>query len=288
MDRASVKQLTGTKVVKGKRIPRNIGKIREVVFFPDRKRVAGFITKRSDFLLMFKRRGHFISIDGYYLYEGLAFARPQKGSLDDAAYDALGLEPENCVQWLGLPVVTEDGQSVGVVSDVSFIHMNGEVESIKVTPGSLGKLLQGSRTIPTDLIEGFRKDVGTTLALAEKHKESDTGVEAGGGRSKAASRDEAADSSDEASCPPTAILVSNEALDIEIEDGVVSKAGKRVSEMASNAGVDTAAVSEKARSAAGVAGEVAKGAAVATGKQLKKTKGMLSAFKEEYDKARKS
>ena len=243
-DRTSIKEITGTRVYKGKTPPRCIGKIHDVVFFPDRIRVAGFITRRADLLLMFKRKRHFISIKGYYTYEDLAFVRPKKGSLNKSAYRSLGLDPGDCVQWLGLAVITEDGQSAGVVSDVVFAPQSGEVLSIESSLSAIGKVLQGTRTIPAELVRGFRKN---------------------------------------------AILVASEALNITVDTdkGLVTKTGKQVSAIASNAGIDTATVSEKAKSAAETAGMAVAGAAVATGKHLEKTSGMFAAFKEEYDKARR-
>ena len=260
----TIKEMTGTRLIKGKRIPRSIGKIRDVVFYPDKKCVAGFVTKQSDFLFIIKRKGHFVSIKGYYLYEDLAFVQKEKGSRDKAAYKLLGLEPDECVTWLGLPVITEDGRTVGVVSDVAFTHQNGEVQSIEAGPKAVGKLLQGTRTIPTSLIKGYRKVGDTALAPVSDNDESNS--ESTG----------------------AAILVSNEAMDIDIDSdkAFVSKVGKQASAVAHNAGVDAAAVSEKAKSAAKTAGAVVDVGVKATGEQLKKTKGMFSAFKEEYNKAR--
>jgi len=260
----SIKGLKGTKVIKGKRLPHSVGKIDKFVFFPNRKCVAGFITKQSDFLLLIRRKGRFISINGYYMYEDYAFVRNEKGSSGKAAYKALELYPDDSVQWIGLPVITEDGQSVGVVSDVVFAHPSGEVQSIETSSGAMGKLLKGTRTIPTDLIKGYCEEGSKALALAEQNSASN-------------SKDSRA-----------AILVANEALAISTDSdkALASKAGKKVSTIASNAGIDTAAVSEKAKSAAETAGALASSGVAATGKQLKKTRGMFSAFKDEYNKAR--
>jgi len=259
----STKELAGTRVYKGKKIPHKIGKVHDFVFFPNEKRVAGFITKQRDLLLMIKRKGHFVSIKGYYLYEGIAIVRPEKGSTGTAAYKLLDLYPDDCVEWLGLPVVTEDERSVGVVSNVCFVDQSGEVKSIEVSPGALGKLTQGTRSIPTNLIKGYRQAGSTTLALEGQVSSAGTNYK-------------------------TAIVVSNEALDIGVdnEKALVSKAGKMASAVANNAGVDTAAVSEKAKVAAKVTGNLVSSGAAATTKQLKKTKGMFSAFKDEYNKAR--
>lgn len=257
----SIKKMVGTRVIKGKRVPHNIGKIREIVFFPDINSVAGFITKRSDFLFMFKRKGFFVSIKSYYMYEDYAFARPKKDSVNKKAYKALGLDPNDCVRWLGLPVITEEGEHVGVVTDVSFVHQNGDVRSIEASLGTLGKLVQGFRTIPIDMIIGYRKDVSLVLPSQDGDEE-------------------------DKKRPHSAILVSPEALEIETEQSTVSKAGERVQGIARDANIGSDKATEKTASAIEVAGVVATKGAEATARQLKKTKGMFASFKGEYDKAR--
>lgn len=262
----SIRKLRGTRVKKGNRLPRNFGRIDTAVFFPNEKRVAGFVTTRSTFLILFRRKSHFISINGYYVSDDKVFIRPKKGALDYAAYKALGLYPEEFVYWIDLPVITEDGQDVGIISDVTFVHETGEVTSIEVSPGAMSKFLKTARTIPADMIRIYGEDASDASSLVAGKEDS-----AGEGTVE---------------YPPYAIIVPNEALDIETKNAVASKASETVSQLASDAGVDTAAVSEKAKSAAEVAGALATAGAVATGKQLKKTKGMFSAFKEEYNKAR--
>ena len=260
----TIKELKGIQVKKGKRFPHSIGKIRDVVFYPDRKCVAGFVTKQSDLLLVIRRKGHFVSISGYYMHEDIAFVRQEEGSSGKDAYMLLGLQPDESVKWLGLPIFTESGQSVGTVSDVSFIDQNGEVQSIESSTGALGKLFDGTRTIPVSLIIGYSDEMSTSLVSVNTNDESNS------------------------SNSTSFILVSNEALEIAFDTNkaFVPRVGKQVSTIAQNAGVDTAAVSEKTKSAAKTAGAVVHVGTRATAKQLKKTKGMFSAFKDEYNKAR--
>jgi len=260
----SIKTLKGTRVFKGKRIPHNIGKINKFIFYPDKNCIAGFHTKQSDFLLLIRRKGRFVSMKGYYLYEDYAFVCKEKGSSGKAAYNLLDLHPEDGVIWLGLPVITKDGQKVGVVSDVAFVHQSGEVLSIQSAQGTVGRLLQGTRTIPIEMIQGYSKQGGTAIAPVDERAETDS------------------------IAPQAAIIVSNEALSVGIDSDrtLPSKAGKTAVAIAKNAGVDTAVVSEKAKSAVETAGVVASAGATATKSQLKKTRGMFSAFKDAYNEAR--
>ena len=266
----SIKKLTGTRVIKGKKIPRSVGKIHRFIFYPGQNRVAGFETKKSDFLLMIKRKGRFVAINGYYMYEDYAFIRKEKSASGKAAYKALNLYPDDAVRWIGLSIETDDGQSVGVVSDVTFALPGGEVQSIEASPKAMGKILQGTRIISAELIKGYSAKGGTALASAE------SGAEA----AKSAKTNNKA--------PSPALIVSNAALDIEVdaEKSIASKAGKKVSAIADKTGIDSAAVAEKAKSAAQTAGALGSAGAAATSKQLKKTRGMFSAFKDAYNDAR--
>ena len=260
----SIKKMNGTKFIKGKKIPHGIGRIRNVIFYPDRMCVAGFLTHRIDFLLMFKRKRLFVPINGYYMYENLAFVSRKKGPSGKTPYKRPDIDPNICVEWLGLPVLAENGLEVGFVTDVTFVHFTGEVRSIETASGTVGKLVVGVRTIPLNLLKGYFPKGSTNLALPEY-----TSIP---GMSKSGA----------------IILVANEALYIDTDNdkATVSKAGQKVASMAQNAGVNTTAVAETAKSAAIVAGTVASAGAIAAGKHLEKTRGMFSAFKDEYDKAR--
>ena len=55
-------ELTGTRVLGGKKGTKRIGKIRRFVFHPKEKRVIGFVVKRPDLLWMFHRADVFLSL----------------------------------------------------------------------------------------------------------------------------------------------------------------------------------------------------------------------------------
>lgn len=267
----SIKKFKGTPVYKAKKTPRKLGKIQDVLFYPNKKRVAGFLTRRGDFLLMFKRRGHFVSVNGYYVYDGFAYARDEKGTLDKAAYKALGLDPSECVRWLDLPVITDEGELIGYITDVAFIHQSGSIESIEVSAGTAGKYTQTARTIPSSLINGFFKDTHAALELSKE------------------------DLVIKGTVPKMAVIVSEEALDIDTVNAITSGVNKQVTQLGKKVGIDLKDKLKKpdekkeAKASSELseeAGSLIANGAAATGKQLKKAQGMFSAFKEEYNKSR--
>ncbi|MFR3091340.1 MAG: PRC-barrel domain-containing protein [Eggerthella lenta] len=147
-------ELTGVRVVGGKNGTKRIGKVRRFVFHPKEKRCVGFIVKRPDLLWMFRRKDKFVSIDGYDFEDGRIVIRNVPEATDRAACKALGVNWDDCVLWVGLPVMTEDGTSLGMVGNVTFNRITGMVDTFDTDSGATANALLGKRTIPADLVKG--------------------------------------------------------------------------------------------------------------------------------------
>lgn len=260
----STKELTDVRVIGGKSGTKRIGKVRRFVFHPTEKRLIGLIVKRPDLLWMFHRKDLFVSLGGYDLVDGRVALNNQPKTTGPAAYKDLGVNPDDCVLWVGLPVLAKDKTELGIVGEVVFGTTSGKIRTLVTSSGATANTLLGTRTIPADMIIGFRKGVGAALSLTgeEGAQENPEDIVYG------------------------AVLVSNEAKKIVTEGGLAEKAGAATAVAADKAGKATAKVSETAGVAAKVTGEAVNKGAYATGKQLGKTKGMFSNFKNEYDKAR--
>ena len=252
----------GLRVLGGKRGSRRVGKIRRFVFHPFEKRIVGFIVKRPDFLWMFRRADMFLSIKGYDLIDGRIVIRNEAQATNAAAYKALGLNPDKCVMWIGLPLMTEDGTSYGMVGNVVFNRITGQIQTVESSSGMTANTLLGKREIPAEMILGFKKGIGVALAQADQNAEPASSPERG------------------------AILVSQDIANLTPEGGVAEKAGNATAVALDKAGKTKDAVGAKASVAAKKTGELVNKGAYAAGKQIGKTKGMFSSFKEEYDKAR--
>lgn len=258
----TTQELTGVRVVGGKNATKRIGKVRRFVFHPKEKRCIGFIVKRPDLLWMFRRKDKFVSIEGYDLVDGRIAIRDIPEATDRAACKALGVNWDECVLWVGLPVMTEDGSAFGVVGNVTFNRITGTVESFDTDSGATANALLGKRTVPADLMKGFRRGMGVALAqVGSEGRETDE-VSLG------------------------AIMVDDAAKDLPAEGGVAEKAGAAtavaVDKVQTTVGKAKPVVSEAAKKT----GEVVNKGAYATGRQIAATKGMFSGFKEEFDKER--
>ena len=157
-------ELTGTRVLGGKKGTKRIGKIRRFVFHPKEKRVIGFVVKRPDLLWMFHRADVFVPIDGYDLVDGRVIIRPDAAASGKAYCKKEGLNWDDCVLWVGLPVMSEDGESYGIVGNVTFNRLTGTVDCFETDNGATSNALLGKRTIPADMVRGFKRGMGAALA----------------------------------------------------------------------------------------------------------------------------
>lgn len=269
----TTKKLYGRKVVnfKGKKI----GKVRRFVFHPSEKRVVGFTVKRPDAALMFHRKDLFVAINGYDIdEEGLIVVRDDPKATEKGACKALGIDWDECVIWVGMPVMTGSGEMLGYVDVVTFDADTGAIVRISTENGATNDALLGKRSIPASYIKGFKRGQGIALAPMGEYNGEDP--------------DEAEETG--------AILVADRALDLPVEGGAAAAAGKATAVATDKAKKGAAkakvVVDEKVEQAKPVAKKVAEktGNAVnegafVVGRQLGRTKGMFSAFKDEFEKA---
>lgn len=265
---------------------RRIGKVRRFVFHPSEKRVVGIIVKRPDAALMFHRSDLFVAVDRMEVVEGGVIADDAPDSLDQKACKRLGVEWAKCLLWLGMELVTEGGETLGRVGDVTFEATTGRVVSIRRDEGATARLLLGVEEIPASMVRGFRFGMGSQMA----DYEADVASDEGGGE---AGQEELGNSG--------AILVSNEVLDLDPQGGLAEKAGAATARaahkgkaaigkaVASGADAATRAKEKAAPKMEGLgekAGDALNKGAYATGRQIGRAKGMFSSFMNEYRKAR--
>ena len=261
----STHELAGVRVVGGKSGDKRIGKVRSFVFHPKAKRCIGFIVKRPDVALMFHRKDLFVAVGGFDFVDGRVVVRDTADATDKAACKRLGVNWDDCVLWIGLPVMCEDGTKFGFVGSVSFDLETGKVHEVHVDAGATANALLGKRVVPAAQIKGFKRGLGVRLA--------ETGHEAEDG--------EAPDESQFG-----ALVVADEVRTAQVEGGIADKAGRATAV----AGAKVKRVVAKARpnvdAAAKTAGKAVNEGAYVVGRQIERSKGMFAAFKEEYDKAR--
>ena len=259
------KELQGLRVVMPKASKKDpdatkrVGKLRNFVFHPKGKRLVGFLVKRPDVALMFHRKDLFVGVNGFDIVDGRIMVRDADDATDKGACKALGVDLDECVLWIGLPVMCDDGTEFGLVGSVEFNSRTGEVLTLVVDGGMTANALLGTRRIPASEIKGFRFGMGAALNQYEVDEEED--IIRG------------------------AILVNDSVKQLETEGGLADAAGAAAAVVADRAQAVWDSAKPMMSEAAHAAGEVATKGAYATGKQIKKASGMFGAFKDEYEKA---
>ncbi|MCL2757581.1 MAG: PRC-barrel domain-containing protein [Coriobacteriia bacterium] len=275
----TLKKLSGARIKGGRFLMHKVGNIEEVVFHPTEKRVVGFICRRPDLLWMIKHKDRFVALLSVDILEKRLYAQKGKPFMERAAYKGLGLDPNECVAWVDLPVLTKSGHSFGVVVNVTFDFLSGDVRSIEVGSSSFDSVMFGKQTIPVELIKGYRSREAALTALGKPQAQG----EVSDGRQPVPVKSFVG--SDEVD--DGIILVSEKAVEIRVEDGLTKKAGKAASVVKKKASKTGEKISINAKAAAAVTETIITDGAIATGKQIQKTRGMFSAFRDEYKKARR-
>ena len=281
-------KLVGTKVFGGKTGEQRIGKVHCCVFHPTEKRCIGFLIKRPDLLLMFHRPDSFVPLDGFDVEDGHIVLKTEKGTSGEAACKRLGLNWEDCVIWVGLVMCTKDGRALGYVGDVEFDLKTGAVSKVFLDEGATAGMLLGKRELPASMVLGFKRGIGSPLAAYDKH-EAQEDVN-GPTRHEMALAEELSEYG--------ALLVSDEAKNVQNSGGLAEKAGAATAVAGAKAKktVDTATQTVKkaaesakptVQKATKTAGKAVNKGAYVTGRQLGRAKGMFGAFMDEFNKARK-
>ena len=259
------KDLVGTKVwiekpkKKDPDATKKMGKVRACVFHPKDKRCVGFIVKRPDLALMFHRKDLFVAYNGYDMVDGALVVRDAPEATDKGACKALGVNWDECVLWVGLPVMCQDGTDFGLVGSITYDAKTGAIVTLDVTQGATANALLGVRHVPVDLIRGFRYGMGAELMVSDQQEEEDAGR--------------------------GAILVDDAVKELPVEGGLAEKAGAGVAVAGDKMHRAADAAKPKVDEAKAVAGAAATKGAYATGRQLKRASHMFSDFKDEFDRA---
>lgn len=251
------------RVFGGKRRTKRIGRVKSCVFHPTEKRCVGFMVKRPDLLWMFHRKDLFVALDGFDLSDGRIVVKEDGDMTGPAACRRMGIDWDSCVIWEGMPLMTGDGTAIGYVGNISFSLTTGEIKSVEASNGVTAKYLLGTLEVPAELIVGFKRGMGATLAVKEDTRDAGQAVEFKG-----------------------AILVSDEVWELSPEGGWAESAGEFTARAKVRVHEATEKAKPKVQEVTHAAGEAINEGAYAVGKQVAASKGMFSSFKEEYGKAR--
>lgn len=136
--------------------PKRLGRLHHLVFSPDGRRVVGAMVKRPDVAGMVKREDQFVALDRIFDYENGVIVQGED-AFDRAAAKRLGVDLDRCLIWDGMDVVTEKGDPLGYVVDITFDGSTGELQQVNSVDSGMSQSLVGSVPIPGDLVLGYRR-----------------------------------------------------------------------------------------------------------------------------------
>ncbi|MDO4596697.1 MAG: PRC-barrel domain containing protein [Coriobacteriaceae bacterium] len=274
---------------------KKLGRVHLPVFSPDGMRVVGFMVKRPDVAGMIKQEDCFIAIDAIDIQDDQLVVADTRESYDSAAAKRLGVDLDACLVWTGMDVVTASGERLGYCSDAVCDSKTGMLQTICLTPSAASSALIGHMEMPVELLLGYRHG-----AMYVEDSAASLGF-SGGAAAKAA----------EATVHvKTSVKKGAKVID-EKGSEAVEKGSRALGKRIGETGQGFKGFSEEFKKAAGTAPSKkapanktgdSKGAASsktssttskqkgasaarAVGKQLGKTKGMFSAFADEFKKA---
>lgn len=250
---------------------KRFGRVRATVFHPNEPRVVGLVIKRPDALLMVKRKERFAAIDRIEPVEGGISVIDAVDSWDTEACKRLGVDYDACIIWEYMPVRTESGQEIGLVSNVVYSGDDYTIEHIDISTNSANRVLLGSSLIPREQIVGYR-DGAIIVKDTEADVEED-GRCGSGGRCRLG-KDQAC-----------GIAGYEESRRGHQRGRVQSRRGDRRRARQGEQGRRGATRPRSARPRSAESTLASTKAANLLGKQLGRASGMFKSFKEEFDKA---
>ncbi|MCL2883579.1 MAG: hypothetical protein FWF30_03830, partial [Coriobacteriia bacterium] len=270
----STQELRGIRVRGGKRWVHRIGKVRHAVFYPDGQTLAGYLVKRMDFLLMFKRKDRFFAADSFQIQDGRIIVDSTKDSWDKAACKRLGLDWDQSILLEGLIVFSSAGNKLGRVEGIVYDEQTRVAQEFLLSTGVATKTLLGFSRVP---LSAVRRRNADSIIVEEGFRLPEA---QGGLAGKAGER---------------AAVISNTVS--TTAHNVGEKAGRTVNKLAFQTGKQIGRMKQRsAESAREVAAEAKKSGrkpnqgvvnsgVKAVGRQLGRSRGMFKSFGDEYRKA---
>ncbi len=242
---------------------RSIGRVRSVVFHPDVNVCVGIMVHRPDAALMFHREDLFVALDRMEFDDKDIVVDPRDDSAGKKAAERLGIDLDACVIWSGLAVITKNRERLGYVGEVKFDVETGAVQEVVVFSGAGKDALLGKFVIPSELIRGFRWGIGDVIVLSQSESgEEDDSLRGG-------------------------LLVAAEAKELAQRGGLADAAGRATAKAGNEVRKVKVKVKPKIDEGMKKAGEATTKGLYVAGRQVGRSRGMFSAFKEEYKKGLK-
>jgi uncharacterized protein YrrD len=168
---------------------RVLGKVIEVLFASGESRVIGYQVERPRVGGLFAIRDDSLVARDRVTFDGETFVLADKSrdAWGKSAAKRLGIDWDQTVVWLGMPVRTESGSPLGTVRDGLFDTESGELLGIGLSGGMTADVAIGTRDVPARLVRTFD---GEAIVVADEVEQvaTDGGVAVAAGRGAAVAK----------------------------------------------------------------------------------------------------
>jgi len=135
---------------------KHLGRVNDVLFAPDSKRVVGLVVTRPRLFFLVDLKDRYLALDRVVFSEDRELVvKDPNGAWDKAAAKRLGLSWDDTVIWVGMPARTEGRSKLGAVRDGIFELTTGELTHIGLTGGLTTDAAIGVRDLPASFVRGF-------------------------------------------------------------------------------------------------------------------------------------
>lgn len=135
---------------------RRVGRVGDVLVRQESKTVVGYVVERPRLLMLWDLKDRFLAFDRAKIQpDGSVTILKGPGQWDAAAENRLGIDWEQTVIWLGMPVRTVSGRPLGVIRDAAFDESSGAIGAVGLTAGVTADLAVGVRDVQASLVRGY-------------------------------------------------------------------------------------------------------------------------------------
>ena len=134
----------------------DLGSVRRVLYHPEGTRVIGLMIRPTAMMYVVERAETFLPLDAVRIAPGSVTCDLKKLPTGRRAAEGLGLDPDKTVIWTGMAVRGLSGGAMGIVRDVEFDAVTGEVRRIEIAGGAVADAAVGRFVAEAAQVEGYR------------------------------------------------------------------------------------------------------------------------------------
>ncbi|MDQ2085676.1 PRC-barrel domain-containing protein [Herbivorax sp. ANBcel31] len=152
---------------------KKIGVVKDIVFFPEKKKIVAFEIERNSCEI---RKKLVLKEDVLNLGKDAMIIDNEKKLIGfGKAKESLGIKSKGKI--IGLKIYTKYGQDVGIIKDVLFDFQKDTLDGVEVSDGLINDIVQGRNLLPLlGKVEFGKENILVEKAAVEEMMETGKGI----------------------------------------------------------------------------------------------------------------